>query len=88
MTLSSLLFVHFLDLIHSLGFKILIGTCNVLDPPLPDIVLFGLFLSCLPSRLYNESSMERFPHLIKGDLFSSPTNVEHHSTTLILSIRH
>ena len=50
--------------------------CNGLDPPLADIVLFGLSLSGFPSRLKNVSGRERFPHpyiLINGGLFSSPS---------------
>ena len=48
---------------------------NTPDPPLADIVLFGLSLLGFKTRLLGEG----FHTLINGDLFSSPTNVGHHS---------
>ena len=43
-----------------------IVACYGLSPPLADIVLFELSLSGFPSRLYNTSARERFPHPYKG----------------------
>ena len=43
---------------------------NDLDPPLPDIVLFGLPRKALKCFFYT---------LINGGLFSFPTNVGHHN---------
>ena len=45
------------------------------DPPLIDIVLFGLSFSGVKTHLLGEG----FHTLINGGLFSSPTNVGHHN---------
>ena len=50
--------------------------CNDPDPPLVDIVLFGLSLSNFPSRLWNASTRGRFPHSYKW-WFVLP-NLGHH----------
>ena len=56
--------------------------CKDPDPPLADIVLFGLSLSGLPSRQgFQTRLLGGFHTLINnGGLFSSPTNVGHHSS--------
>ena len=51
--------------------------CNDPDPPLADIVLFGL--SLCPKGFKTRLQGEGFHTLINGGLFSSPTNVGHHN---------
>ena len=53
--------------------------CNCLSPPLVDIVVFGLSLSGFPSRLQNASTRGGFHVLMKGVLFSTPTDVGFHT---------
>ena len=57
------------------GFDII---CNAPDPPLADIVLFGLSLSGFPQGFKTRLLGEGFHTLINGVLFSSPTNMGHH----------
>ena len=62
--------------------------CNNPNPPLGDIVLFGLSLSGFPFRASPQDFKTRmlgegFHTLIKGLLFSSPTNVGYHNVCLL-----
>ena len=53
--------------------------CNDPDPLLADIVLFELSPSGSPQDFKTRLLMEGFHPLINGVLFSSPTNVRHHT---------
>ena len=54
--------------------------CDNPDPPLADIVLFGLSLSGFSPQDYKTRLLgEGFHTLINGVLFSSPTNMGHHN---------
>ena len=53
--------------------------CNSPNPPLADIVFFGLSLLGFPSKFFKTRLLRRgFHPLIKNALFSSPTNVGSH----------
>ena len=57
--------------------------CNGSDPPLANIVLFGLPFRASPQGFKTRLLGEGFNTLINGILFSSPTNVGHHNFTLL-----